>query len=88
MKFGSEFDLITGMGQDEIHFTEVKSWNNPMIHPVLSISFRKKEKLRRLAEYFIAHYSGKQSISDLPDVFFDLIWIKESKETEYFERIF
>jgi Holliday junction resolvase-like predicted endonuclease len=88
MKFGNEFDLITKTGENEIHFTEVKSWKNALIHPVNSINQLKRERLRRLAGYFISEYLQGASNSDLPDVFFDLLWIKEGDNTEYFERIF
>ncbi|MDH5656515.1 MAG: YraN family protein [Spirochaetia bacterium] len=97
----AEIDLITYRGE-MIHFIEVKSYkNSDFVHPLETLTGHKIQKMRLAAKVFLSGYdsfvSGKTTVKIsqeiIPDIValqpsFDLVWVRDSGNFEYFSELF
>jgi Holliday junction resolvase-like predicted endonuclease len=58
----TEIDLITIDPGKTVHFIEVKSWTNSILHPIESLTSKKVERMREASLRFLAEYTEEVHI--------------------------
>ncbi|MCB1326100.1 MAG: YraN family protein [Spirochaetales bacterium] len=83
-----EIDLVTRDPQGRIHFCEVKAWRPGPVHPLESLSRRRRARMVATARIFLEDLENRET-GEQADISFDLLWVQPaSGAVEHFEAIF
>ena len=73
--------------QGRIHFCEVKAWRPGPVHPLESLSRRRRARMVATARIFLEDLENRET-GEQADISFDLLWVQPaSGAVEHFEAI-